>query len=121
MLVPAVATGKEPAKPISVDTIQVLKISAEDERAIIKDADGKTIVVKPGDPVGISGKVLEIAADRVVIEEKTRNETEKVIIRFVDGKQKVERLRKTRGQSPPLHAPAETENKIKKQGNSVNY
>ena len=116
LLIPAMVFGKEPAKPISADTIQVLKIAARDERAVIKTPDGKTRIIKPGDSLGANGKVTEIAADRVVIEEKKGNETEKVIIRLIDGKQKVEWLKKTGEQAPVMLAPAEKDVKAKKQG-----
>jgi len=90
----------------SVKGIQILKIAPQDERAVIKTPDGKTRIIRPGDALGTSGKVTEIAADRVVIEEKKGNETEQVIIRLIDGKQKVERMRKTAGKAPELLAPA---------------
>ncbi len=120
MLIPVMAVGKEPAKPISIDTIQLLKIAAQDERAVIKTPDGKTRIIKPGDALGTNGKVTEIAADRVVIEEKKGNETEKVIIRLIDGKQKVERLKKTGEQAPIMLPPAEKDVKAKKQGSGFN-
>src|SRR3990172_605649 len=119
ILIPAIVSGKEPAKPISADTIQVLKIAAQDERAVIKTPDGKTQIIKPGDPVGASGKVTEIATDRVVVEEKKGNETEQVIIRLINGKQKVERLKKTGEQAPAMFAPAEKNVKGKTKGNSI--
>jgi len=100
----------------SVEGIQILKIAAQDDRAVIKTPDGKTQIIKPGDALGTNGKVTEIAADRVVIEEKNRNETEKVIIRLIDGKQKVERLKKTGEQAPAMLAPAEKDVKTKSQG-----
>jgi hypothetical protein len=100
----------------SVKGIQILKISAQDERAVIKTHDGKTLIIKPGDPLGTNGKVTEVAADRVVIEEKNGNETEKVIIRLIDGKQKVERLKKTGEQAPAMLSPAEKDVKDTKQG-----
>jgi len=99
-----------------VDDLQILKISAQDERAVIKTDDGKMQIIKPGDSLGTSGKVVEIAAGRVVIEEKKGNVTEKVIIRLVDGKQKVERVRKTTEQVPPMFAPPEKDKKTNKQG-----
>lgn len=102
----------------SVDDIHVLKISAQDERAVIKTVDGNTQIIKPGDPVGTSGKVTEIAAGRVVIEEKKGNETEKVIIRLINGQQKVERIKKTVEQAPAMLAPAGKDVKAKKQGSS---
>ncbi len=102
----------------SVDAIHVLKISARDERAVIKTPDGKKQIIKPGDPVGTGGKVTEITVDRVVIEEKKGNETEKVIIRLFNGQQKIERIKKTVEQAPALLAPAEKDVKAKKKGSS---
>ena len=99
-----------------VDGFQVLKISPEDQRAVIKTPDGKMQIIKIGDPIGDHGIIKEIAADRVVIEEQIGNETEKVIIRLNDGKQTVVRLKKTGEQSAPLLSPVENE---KKPGNTL--
>ncbi len=87
----------------SIDTIQLLKISAQDERAIIKTPDGKMQIIKPGDIVGSDGKVVEITAGRVVFEEKTGNEKETVIIRLEDGKQRMERVKKIGERQPQLY------------------
>ena len=99
-----VAAGKEPAQPITAETVQILKISPQDERAVIRTPDGKTQIIKPGDTFGTSGKVVEITADRVVIEEKKGDETEKIIIRLENGKQRVERIKKTAEKQPQLYA-----------------
>ena len=103
--------AKEPSQTITADTIQVIRISAQDERAIIKAPDGKMQIIKVGDPIGKTGKVIEIAAGRVVIEEKKGKETEKIIIRLDDGKQKVERMKKTGEKPPMLLAPPEKDKK----------
>src|SRR3990172_3017590 len=96
MLISAVVSGKETAEAASIiDSIQLLKISAQDQRAIIRTPDGKMQIIKPGDMLGSDGKVVEITAGRVVFEEKTGNETETVIIRLEDGKQRLERVKKT--------------------------
>jgi len=102
-----VVFAKEPAKGILLNTIQVLKIAAQDERAVIKTPDGKTQIIKPGDSLGTNGNVTEIAVDRVVIEEKNGDVTEKVIIRLINGKQKIERMKKNGEQSPAILAPTE--------------
>ncbi len=101
-----------------IESIHVLKISSQDERAVVKDANGKTRLLKPGDAIGNRGVVTEIAADRVIIEEKKGKDAEKIIIRLVTGQQKIERLSKTGEQSPVLLAPAEKDNTSKKQKNS---
>lgn len=96
------------------EKIEILKISPEDGLAVIKGAGGKMEVIKTGDVLQeassglrVTGskpaatdtsyelRVIEIAKDRVVLEEKKGDETEKVIIRLENGKQRVERLRKT--------------------------
>jgi hypothetical protein len=89
----------------SIDSIQLLKISPQDERAIIKTTDGKLQIIKPGDAVDNDSKVVEITAGRVVFEEKTGNEMETVIIRLEDGKQRVERIRKAPEKQVHLYSP----------------
>jgi hypothetical protein len=106
LFMPTIAAGKEQIKTLMADTIHVLKIAAQDDRAVIKTPDGKTQVIKPGDSLGTNGKVTEIAADRIVIEEKEGNSSETVIIRFQNGQQKVERLKRTNEPTPALYAPS---------------
>jgi hypothetical protein len=87
------------------ETLHVLKISPQDQRAVIRQADGKMQIVKVGDAVGATGKIIEISEGRVVIEEVSNNETERIIIRLENGKQRVERLKKTADKQPPLYSP----------------
>jgi len=96
LLIPNMGFGKEPAKPLSVDTIQVLKIAPQDERAVIRTPDGEMRILKVGDQVGARGRVTEISKDRVVVQERIdkNSEFETVIIRLLDGKQSVERIQK---------------------------
>jgi len=98
----------------SVDDIRVLKISPQDERAIIKTPEGEMRIIKVGDVLWVmsSGlrvasselekkdivselRVMEITEGRVVFEEETDTGMETVIIRVEDGKQRVERIKKT--------------------------
>jgi hypothetical protein len=106
IILPVFASAKEPAAEATADTIQVLKISPQDGRAVIKTPDGKMEIIKAGDvlriddrtvsssglrvkseekqkPVaGSEVRVVEIAEGRVVLEEKKGVETETVIIRL---------------------------------------
>ena len=84
------------------DTIHLLKISPQDERAIVKMEDGSMKIIKPGDAIGKSGKVIEITTNRVVIEEMADGNRETVIIRVENGRQTVERHRKTPDTRPEL-------------------
>ena len=80
-----------------IDDITVLKISPHDQRAVIKMQDGKAQLIKPGDLIGGKyGKVAEIANDRIVVEQMIGKEAEIVIIRLEKGKQRMERIKKTR-------------------------
>ncbi len=91
----------------SIDSIQLLKISAQDQRAVIKTPDGEMKVIKTGDVLRVTSgelRVAEITAGRVVLEEKTGNETETVVIRLEDGKQRVERIRKAGEKQPQLYS-----------------
>ena len=111
LLIPVTATAGEAVNTGSIDTVQVLKISSQDERAVIRTPDGKLQLIKVGDPIGGYGKVVEIASDRVVTEAKRKEDNEKVIIRLINGQQKIERLRKTGAQPALLSTPVEYDKK----------
>ncbi len=98
----------------SIDSIQLLKISPQDGRAIIKMPDGKMQIIKVGDEMqsdqrstnsgrqkGIQ-KVIEITKGRVVFEENTEKGIETVIIRLENGKQRTERIKKTLDKQPVI-------------------
>ncbi len=105
LLVPVAATAGEQA--VKVESIRVVKTSPIDEKAVIK-VHGKLQVVKVGDQLSAVSpqlKVIEIAKDRVVLEETGENGPEMVIIRIAEGKQKVERMRKAADRQPMLYAP----------------
>jgi hypothetical protein len=90
----------------SSDSIHVVKISGEDERAVIKTSVGKMQVIKPGDVIGDNRKVVEITSGRVVLQEKNGNATETVIIRLESGKQRVERVKKAPEKQEKVYAAA---------------
>jgi len=111
-----------------LDSIQILKISPRDERAVIKTSDRELKIIKVGDVLQVQStefkvqspeiemkselspkttelKVIEIAKVRVVLEENTEKGIETVIIRFEDGKQRIERIKKTPDKQPLLYKP----------------
>jgi hypothetical protein len=93
------------AQQITVESVQILRILDQEERAMVKLPDGRMHILKVGDPIGKKGKVIEIVEGRIVIEEKTEKGPETVIIRFESGKQRIERIRKIGEQPPMLYAP----------------
>ncbi|MBI5634354.1 MAG: hypothetical protein HZA15_12850 [Nitrospirae bacterium] len=76
----------------SMDSLHLLKISPQDERAVVKMEDGTKKIIKIGDVIGKNGKVIEITSGRVVIEEQIDGGSEIVIIRLEEGKQWTERI-----------------------------
>ncbi len=105
ILFPFTVAAQDSPQADSADSIQVLKISPQEERAVIKTPDRKMHMIKVGDSIGDTGKIIEITNGRVVMEEKTGNGIETVIFRLEDGKQRVERIRKVPGEQPQLYAP----------------
>lgn len=87
----------------TVPTIRLLKMSPQDERAIVKMEDGSMKIIKPGDAIGNNGKVIEITSGSVVIEEQTEHGKETVIIRLEKGIQTVERMKKTPDTRPAIY------------------
>jgi hypothetical protein len=78
----------------SLDKIQFIKIAPQDEMAVIKDADGKLRVIKTGDTLGGNVSVTGISTGKIVLEEKTDKGSETVIVRIVNGRQLLERVKK---------------------------
>ena len=101
----AVLVSEIRAQEISIESIQILRILDQEEKAMIKLSDGRIHILKVGDAVGKKGKVNEIVEGRIVIEERTEKGPETVIIRFESGKQTIERIRKTQEKQPILYAP----------------
>jgi hypothetical protein len=88
----------------ALSDIKIIKISAGDQTAVIK-SDNKLRLIKPGDLIGESGRVLEIDKTRVVFEEGTAQSKELVIIYFENGKQRLERISKGAVPNQLLYAP----------------
>ena len=94
----------------SLDSVQFIKISSQDSKAVIKGPDGKLAVIKPGDAIGDRVTVKEIAPGRIVLEEKTDKGPETVIVLFENGKTRIERLRKRADSRPLMVAPGKNGN-----------
>lgn len=88
-----------------LDKIQFIKISPQESKAVIKAADGKLQVGKPGDTIADNITIKEIAPGRVVLEEKTERGMETIIVRLENGKSRIEHIRKQPDKTQPLVAP----------------
>ncbi len=107
----AVLAGEIKAQEITVESIHILRIIEQDEKAMIKLPDGRMHILKVGDPIGKNGKVIEIVEGRIVIEERTEKGPETVIIRVENGKQRIERIRKAGDKGPILYSPSTKDTK----------
>lgn len=89
----------------SLTDIQFITIAAKDARAVIKGADGKLSVIKPGDSIADGVKVKEITTGRIVLEETTAEGSEMVFVRIAKGKTAIERVKKTPEKASLLASP----------------
>ena len=120
----------------SIDDIRIIKISSQDQRAIIKTQERELRIIKVGDKIQVKKsyqlsavsdqpengqlrnsyqqrneqlnkivklKVVEIAKGRVVLEEETEKGIETIIMRLENGKQTVERIKRTPDEQPVFY------------------
>jgi len=94
---------------------RLLKISAADQRAVVKQPDGSLRVIGIGDEID-GAQVTEVAEGRVVLSGK---DAETIIVRFEHGKQRIETYQRNSDQSPAMTVP-ETGDKKAIQSGSPN-
>lgn len=97
-----IAAGAAP-----LDKVQFIKVSAQEGKAVIRTADGKMVVVKAGDSIAENISVKEIIPDRLILDEKTSNGHETIVVRLKNsGGVRIERLRKHMEKPVSLAVPA---------------
>ncbi len=84
-----------------LDGYSFTKISAYDQKAVVKSPQGELILVGVGDSVGASATIVEISDDRVVLEEKASPEPAILIIRLEGGEQNIQKVQKKMLQGTP--------------------
>jgi len=89
-----------------LDKIQFIKISPQESKAVIRAADGKMQVIKPGDTVVENITVKEIIPGRVILEKNTPNGIETLIVRMDNGKTRIERMHRQPDKGTMPVAPA---------------
>lgn len=68
-----------------------LRISGEDARAVVKTPKGGKRLVAAGEVLG-DARIVEIAADRVVLEQSDKQGATVLIVKIKDGRQQVSRI-----------------------------
>lgn len=86
----------------SFDNYRLLKISAPDQRAVVKKPDGSLRVIGVGDELD-GAQVTEVAEGRIVL---TGKDNETLIVRLEHGKQRIETYQRLGELQPILLAPA---------------
>lgn len=89
------------ATAATFDQYRILKISAPDSRAVVKNPDGSLRAIAPGDAVD-GAQVSEIVEGRVVLAGK---DGETIIIRFENNRQRIETLQRFAEPAPTMTAP----------------
>lgn len=84
-----------PIYTIASEEFRIVKLSGKDSTAVIKSSENRLRIIKVDDIVDAYGKVTEIASNRIVFESQGKLGTETIIIKIIDGKQRIERIRKT--------------------------
>lgn len=92
-------------------TIRLISISAAEDSAVVRDSDGKTTVVRPGDSLGAGSKITKISEEGVVLEETYGTATEVIRLYLVGGKQRIEKVNKAKGQMQTQPASTTVERK----------
>jgi len=103
VLLPLPVLAQETAT-LSLKTIKIVKISAQDRLATVKSADGILHLLKIGDELGKGAKVSDITKGKIVVEETTDQGVETVFLILDNGVQRIEKIRKTSGEHRPLTA-----------------
>jgi hypothetical protein len=96
-----------------LEKIKFLKISPENHKAVLKTPEGELQLVGVGDVVG-DATIVEIVEGRIVLERPSEGGKEMVIVRFDEGRQRIESIQ-ARGEKPPvMTAPGKTGTDVEK-------
>lgn len=68
-----------------------LRISGEDARAVVRTPEGEKRLVATGEVLG-AARIVEIADDRVVLEQMDKQGTAVLIVKIKDGRQQISRI-----------------------------
>lgn len=125
LMIVVILSLSQPLHADTLDKIKFLKVSEPEGKAVIKGSDGKLRMVGVGDVIGEEGtvagskkrgagkrkkdagyevRVVELAKDRIVLEQQTPEGPEMIVIRLVNGKQTVERITKRPPKQPAMPA-----------------
>lgn len=88
IVIPAAALAAD------LDGFVFKKISAYDQKAVVKSPQGELVLVTIGDKVGKTATIVEILEDGVVLEQPGKYAPEKLIVRIENGRQKIDVMKR---------------------------
>lgn len=84
-----------------LEKFQFLKISPQEQKAVVKVPEGALHLVGIGDVIAGDAKIVEIVEGRVVLEQPGKDGKETIIFRLNGKQPRIERIR-GRGEKPPV-------------------
>lgn len=102
----------QPFIVLSIENIQVPKISPEHKLAAIKTPENTLKVINLGEALDTHTRVIDVMGGNIVIEVKTGRVDKTVIIRMQNAIQRVERFRDAGDASPLLYSSHYSKDKI---------
>ncbi|MDX1764110.1 MAG: hypothetical protein R3231_07305 [bacterium] len=93
-----------PLLAASLEDLRIIKISPADQTAVVMMYD-EMRVLRVGDRIDEDSTVQQITEGRMVFDVKTDAGIETVILRIENGKQAIQRIRKTHQKTPILYTP----------------
>lgn len=97
------------ASALSEKDIRVIKISGSDATAVVRLQGGDLQIIRVGDDLSDIGKVVNIAAGRIVIHRTSDEGLEKIIIRLDAEGQKIQRITSDQKTPTRLYEPKTVE------------
>ena len=84
---------------------KVVRVSGKDRAAVIRTPEGGLALIAEGGRIPGVGRVVEISAERIVVEGDGNRAGETLLIRMEGGRPETVRVRRTGGERPGLFAP----------------
>ncbi len=91
-----------------MDDLGILKLSAREQAAVIRRADGEVHLVRVGETIGKDRRVIEIDSQRLISKAFHDGETVIVIVRLEDGRQAISTVKDIGERRPALYQPVQS-------------
>ena len=97
------------AQAFLISDIRIISISPVEKFAVVRIGGQETRIIRQGEKLTEQLSVLDIFEDKIICQNSSDNQMETVLIRFENGKQEVQRIRKQPGEAPVFYQPYATQ------------